>query len=115
MTGIFGVRRCQRDLEGALDIVKSASISNCQMASISNCKFTGNSVKRESRCFQMGEQSRGRVRILGTARRLGAKGGGTGGAWVAVYRTGAPSENRTVGLGRRGFSALRRGERGSGT
>lgn len=59
MTGIFGVRRCQRDLEGALDIVKSASISNCQMASISNCKFASNSVERESRCLQMGERAVG--------------------------------------------------------
>jgi hypothetical protein len=42
MAGVFGMQICQCDLEGALDIVKSVTISNCQIAPISNFKFAGN-------------------------------------------------------------------------
>jgi hypothetical protein len=63
MADAFGVRRCRCDLEGELDIVKSASISNCQIMSIpiANLWVTGVRpiVERGSRRFQIGERSRG--------------------------------------------------------
>jgi hypothetical protein len=42
MTSAFGVNRCRRDLDGVPGVVKSASISNCQITSISIYKFVGN-------------------------------------------------------------------------
>jgi hypothetical protein len=118
MAGAFGVRRCQRDLEGVPDIVKSVSISNCQIASNSNCKFVGNE----------GAANRGTRKSAFPNRRtepwgmqiLGAASGSTlsegrGGAWVAARRMGAPSEN--MGLGRvdsRSWQAARSRGGGSG-